>query len=693
MKFRKIQKGKENKENLTSTNHADIGTNIIKGNINEEKLIRKKIYESLNNIKDESPIKKLKYVIFTSFIVFLIYGILIIISDLQYLSRIIKSLDIIKNGIFMKYCCQIGIYYLRELTLLNFKVEGLKGGKYTQFVGKDQNEYIQLIREEIMKLFIKSQTSLKSIYTIILPKSKKSVEILDKFKADIKISNSPKIDMKYNIPMTLMHYSSSFFNLAFSTSDLEQKHPDLRYFIYNGLNGYKLGFINIIEAYKINLEIILKIIVINAFIFSLIALFSCIIIYVLVMKNFLNGIKTRGNYMKVFYGINEKIIKNLINNCENFLNKLKSTEEQRHYEEENVNESVEDKIKTEENQKNEPISISNNYNLNYGFEKRTSNKASMTAIFFVVINGLFNLISYSYFIYNWIYLINIGQKSLNCYTFWNQMQNHHISTIEYFNTYREYLFDDKSISNGLLSFDFLNKFEKTNFLDSSEDSKKITSKSHLIVPKKESGNLTPKNLCAYYINDYFDSSYECQEKIGLISSYSFKELTFYFSEEIKIAKNLAKYKFENEIILGDLANYNFTEFKGYISIIREEFNYNDDEEYSGDYNTTFRLDLFNNETLHKKLNVLFFSIILPFIQDNLILFNSSEINRAEMILITFNIFFYITVTFVYIFYFIPVIKYINNNIYKTKNMLSIIPLNVLSSQKSVIKLLNISPKK
>ena len=612
---------------------------------------------------------------------------------MQYLSRIIKSLDGIKYGIFIKYCCQIGIYYFRELTLLNFKVEGLKGGKYTEFVGKNEDEYFQLIREEIMKLFIKSQTSLKSIYSITFPTNKRSAEILDKFKTNIKISHSPKIDMKYNIRMTLIHYSSSFFNLAFSSPNIKQNHPDLSYFIYNGLNGYKLAFNTLIEAYKIYLEIILKIIVINALIFWLMTLFSCIIFYVLVMKNFLNGIKTRGNYMKVFYGINEKIIKNLINNCENFLNKLKSAEEKRHYEEETLNESIEDKLNIEEKQKNKRISISYNYNLNYGFEKKIGSKASMTAIFFIIINGLFNLISYSYFIYNWIYLINIGQKTLNVYQFWNQMQNHHLSNIEYFNIYREYLFDDKSISNGELSFDFLNKFEKTNFLESREDSKKITSNSHLIVPKAKSGNLTPKNLCAYYINDYFDSSYECEEKIGLISTYNFKELAFYFSEEIKIAKNIAKYKFQNEVILGDLASYNFTEFNEYISIIGEDTSYNDDEEYSGDFNTTFRLDLFNNETLHKKLNVIFFTIILPFIQDNLILFNSSEINRGEMTLITFNISFYISVTLVYIFYFIPVIKYINNNIYKTKNMLSIIPLNVLSSQKGVLKLLNISPKK
>ena len=47
-------------------------------------------------------------------------------------------------------------------------------------------------------------------------------------------------------------------------------------------------------------------------------------------------------------------------------------------------------------------------------------------------------------------------------------------------------------------------------------------------------------------------------------------------------------------------------------------------------------------------------------------------------------------TTMFFFYLLPIIIYINNVIYKTKNMLSIIPLSILASQNGVSKLLNIS---
>ena len=702
LKYKKNIKEKDNKENVTISNPVSIAKNNIKDNINEEKLIRKKIYESLNQNKDEPPIKNLKYLMIFSFIVLIISGIISIILDLQYISIIIKSLDGIKYVSFIKYCCQIGVYYLREISLLNFKVDGLRGGSYTEFVAKNEDEYNQLIREEIMKLFIESQTSIKSVYSISLPSNDKSAKLINKFKTNIRISNSPEIDMKYSLQMSLMHYSSTFFNLASSSTTLKQNHPDLIYFIYNSLNGYKQVFNTITFAYEIDLKITLKNIFINALICCLIALVFYIIIYVLVMKNFMNGIRTRGNYMKVFYGINENIIKNLINNCENFMNKLKYAEEQRYFEEETVNESVEDKINIEESQKNKKIPISYNSNLNSNIEKKNNNKASYTANFFIVIYGLFNLISYSYFIYNWSYLINISKKSIYIDNFLGRMLNHHLSIIEYYNVYREYLFDNNSICSGMPSLHLLNKFEKEDFLSLREDAKYITSNIFILLPKTDS--LASKTLCSFYINDYFDSSYECEEKVGLISTYNFDELTFNFLEEIRIAKNVVKYKLQKEEILGDLTNYNFTEYNEYISKIgkqtsnnNNEYGYgwddygNDDEESESDnYNATFRLDLFNNKTLHKNLNVIFFSIILPYIQVNgKFIFEKLKVDKEELFLITFNFLFYIIVSLVYFFYFVPVINYINNNIYKTKNMLSIIPLNVLSSQNGVLKLLNI----
>ena len=87
--------------------------------------------------------------------------------------------------------------------------------------------------------------------------------------------------------------------------------------------------------------------------------------------------------MKVFYGINDNIIKRMINNCENFVKKLKSVEEQKYYEEETIDENSEDKINTDKNSKNKKMEISYNSNINYGFEKKNNGKASNAAIFFI----------------------------------------------------------------------------------------------------------------------------------------------------------------------------------------------------------------------------------------------------------------------------------------------------------------------
>ena len=73
-------------------------------------------------------------------------------------------------------------------------------------------------------------------------------------------------------------------------------------------------------------------------------------------------------------------------------------------------------------------------------------------------------------------------------------------------------------------------------------------------------------------------------------------------------------------------------------------------------------------------------------------FNSFSIDKVDRFLILVNIIFLVIMSFLFFFYFIPVINYINNTIYKTKNMLSIIPLSILSTQNGVKALLNLSDK-
>ena len=332
--------------------------------------------------------------------------------------------------------------------------------------------------------------------------------------------------------------------------------------------------------------------------------------------------------MKVFYGINENILKMLIFNCENLINKLKTSEEQRFHEDETVNESIEEKITLENNQKisQRQKTVSQSFNLNYGIDNIKSNRASSSGIVFIILYGIFILISFSFFIYNGIYIIKFSKESITISFIFNKVQSFQLGIIDTFNVYREYLFDNQSIINGTLPFNYLAKAENESLMHIIEDIQYLNTNYDKIFLKNK--NFTIKdNLCSYYINDYFDSSVDCSDKIGLITGYDFFTLSYYFLEEIKIDKKIVSYKLKNENILGNLTDYNVEEYLNDDRIPKEY-----DET---DYKTIFRLDLFNNYTIHTRLNVIFFSIILPYIQDiRRNIFDSLSLENSDKFLIT-----------------------------------------------------------
>ena len=668
----------KNKKNTKETNNIKNieNKNISQANnINEEKIFKKKIHEALNKHKDEPPIIKLKIFNILSYFLLIICGIIILSINSSYFSRINKSLVLFKSIFFIRYCSQISLYYLREMTLLNFVVGDSKDRQYYNIPAQDKEEYKKLIREHIMELFIENQSFMKKIYSSSLSYSKDSTQILSEFQLGIRMSDNPIIVIEYDILSALVLYNSAFYSLASSTSSINQNHTGLANYIYNNLNECGIGFETLIEIFQNELQTCLKSIILIVIIAAVIILIFDIIIFFLIMKYFISSITTRGNYMKVFYGINENILKNLIDNCENLMNKLKSSEEQRFYEEGILNESNEDKNNLEENNKKQ--NFSQNNNLNYDIEKKDKAKASSIAIIFIIIYDIFILISYIYFLFNGSYLIMLIKNAISVSNFCLLENNFHIFILEFFNIYREFLFDNQTIIHNMTSNLYLEQYDKKlrnifKYLDS------------LDKYLKNSELQNNKTLCSYYINDFFDSSSECEEKIGLISTYNFKTFTYNFLEEIKISKNILKYKFENDIILGNLTEYNLDK-------INNELNSYEEEEGK---EMIFRLDLFNNETLHFNLNIMFFCVILPYIEENRQkIYNILTIGKKFTTLKIYFIIFIIIVTLLYLCYFLPTINFFNKNIYITKNMLSIIPLNILAAQNDVSKLLNISKEK
>ena len=248
-----------------------------------------------------------------------------------------------------------------------------------------------------------------------------------------------------------------------------------------------------------------------------------------------------------------------------------------------------------------------------------------------------------------------------------------------FNIYREYLFDNKTNIHDTTPFEYLHQLEiysydtiliQINYLEDFID-KNIKMNDEFI-------DLKSKGLCSFYITDYFNSNEECINKYSYLMRYDFKIFSTYFLQNIRNVKNIAKFNFETDNIVGELA----MDIDNNLEKIKEL-------EQSGE-KYVFRLELFNNETLHLEMNIFYINILLPYIDKlrKIILKNISIEGKQNKVLILFYLYL-ILIFLIYFAYLFPMIKFLNNSIYKTKKILLLIPMKILVSQiniKSLLKL-------
>ena len=182
--------------------------------------------------------------------------------------------------------------------------------------------------------------------------------------------------------------------------------------------------------------------------------------------------------------------------------------------------------------------------------------------------------------------------------------------------------------------------------------------------------LEDMNFCKYNVTDYFDSSEECSIIFQNFLNRDFYFFSNYFLEEIKIGKNIVRYKNKYENIVGNLDYLNFTN-------LTEEYQ----NEVKRNNSTEFRLNLFNDDIIHSQLNVIFINYLLPYIRFNRKAFLIYiSIDGEENIFISLGIVYFIVLSIIYFGAFILISRILNVQINKAKNMISIIPITVLTSQ-------------
>ena len=466
----------------------------------------------------------------------------------------------------------------------------------------------------------------------------------------------------------IIAYNTAFSNIASSNTNLEQNHSDLINYIENSFGDFEKGFDTYYDIFYYELELLKKKIKLYIYLINSFILLIDLLIYFFGLKFFLSSNIIRISYIKIFYNINSGTLKDLIRNCLNLIDKFKSNQViETSGSEIEVNENITNfnKIRFKEVNNNVPeqVEISHKYK-NIFF--------SYLSLFFITFYFIFIGFIFSYFIYISVYFYEIYKKSIQISVFSKYFSIFQFCPMQIYNSYREYIFDNVSLINDLSPYEYL-RYGESNIYNLLH-----FSKTYLNIHVGELNQLDQDHIyeiyhkdgCSYEINDYFNIKEKCINKFEYFSRLNLIESVFYFLEELRIKKNLIKYMLDNYNVIGDLTKYNQEDM---INIYKENSNRND---------TIFRLDLFNNEKIHTSLNFLYFSILLQNIEEGRIIINFLTINGMDSKFILLIIIYAFALFFVILLFFIPVIKFLNKQIYKAKNILSIVPVNVLLYQRN-----------
>jgi hypothetical protein len=394
---------------------------------------------------------------------------------------------------------------------------------------------------------------------------------------------------------------------------------------------------------------------------------------------FRNAAKKREAYLELFFGLDENVLKLLTSNCEKLLLKLKKSDIKIYDEKlENIDDGSEDKKLFKKKEKETPKRAIN--------RKESAIKIKINLptdiIGFIRYFALFLFITFLYYIFNAVFFISIGQKAILISQFFYKTQKIHSYMIDVFIAYRQYIFDETRVIYNMKTFDFLTAIEKESYESLSEEIfyirdfiKKFFSKEKELIKRLN------MSYCSYNYTDKFISIEDCKNKFGTILKFDFIYIITSFIEEIRINKFLVKYLLSTRTVRGNLSDNNQNIWLNDNTIPKKG--------YENNGNNIFRLDLFNNDTIHAYLDLVFVNIILPYIDIyRKYLFPFLSIDGEELHLYLSSAFYLVFVLIIYILYLYIKIRTINKQIYKTKNMLSLIPINTLASHNIAKSLIN-----
>ena len=697
---RSSKEKKNNKNNEKNDNKPNKQDNIKQSYIikyQKEKEFEKEIKDALSQKDEQKTITNFYLILILCAFLFLALNIYSMIFVIFVYLKLKDNIYLIIDSINLKYFNNYDIYLLREISLFNTYFN-FENSNYTVYPAKNNSEYKVNIKKLAISCFSLSHTLLENILSSDLQLSKNSTTFLNQIPyvtetkyddTNIKITKTP-------LTVSIIHVLSSFCNLL-SSDSINIFNIQVYNYIHNAMNNLGESLNTLIHIFIEELKRREKGISGNIYFIILINTFIYLIIYFTININYFSIVNKKRSYLAVFYGIGLPLIKSSIKKCELFINKINQDydfEKSGSINNEdsiNSNSFSNSKLNTKYLNEFDGKNINNIEEDSIESKKKFKTGTDRRSKFFQMLFIIILIISYLYLgitIILYIFLIkNFVYNSRYLY----HMQNYHNNVLYLFNAYREYLFDENSIIFGKSTYNYLIGQENVIYLSNTKDINFLNSNNNYIKNlKKIFLQMNEKGLCSFYITDAFDNKEECENFMGGkegIISLNFHILVNDFLEELRMIRNYVKLLLNKKLIVGNLSNKD--ELIKYYDTLDEFYGLNNNK------SLIFRMNLFNMNKIHSRINNIFFNIILGYINNernntiDLIEKNIINGHAIYIILILSNI---IVIMFLVIFFWIPKIKNMNVEIYKAKNILTIIPIQILASLPNIKILLNINNK-
>ena len=664
---------KERKKNLLN---ALKKSNFTENEVNSLSETKIKLIEIEKSLKSKEKQKSIINLCIVSFVVFaLIIGssVVSLIVNIFLKNNSFTFYHLLEKSVILYRDILYEIFFVREIVLIS-------DSNYTNIYDTNKTLYFNNYSAVCYEYYLETSKILSSLSTSINTLNNKAKNKIINKKGNIVMINP--VETNLSIPYYALKYYDLSIYSAFNEinaalyhisqmkiDEIYEYEQNIFYFLRNSLN-LMLKMINeqieiIIDEFNIEIKrehLYLIICILVMFIVYIINYFLFIFFYQKVEDR-------KQRYLSIFEQIGKEYIFDSLEKCEKFSKKVHIQEEYVGQQMENFSNEFSSMKEDDENQKNNELASTGSMKKIkeikqiIGVKEKTEKVIKHTKEKIVGFIILFILLLVQIFSYYYYYIrLNLYKKCV-LYEYYNS-QYYSIFLFPFI-AMREYIYQSNItiMDNDLKDFiDYTLNYYYMNLSEISENREKYSE----YLPDsyiEYLEDLYQNKQCSFiedFIEDYPNDEYKnCESFFYNISYYGFEAITMSFIEDIRVMKDYA----ESIYISND--NYNIKKEK-LISILQNE---------------------------NHKMNVIIYRfVIMKVIGESLDnLFKAVRLNFDETIKISFiiNIIFMLFVFIGFSVFWMPFVLGENETIYKTKNMLSIIPKEVLINLPDINSMLGI----